>query len=117
MKNASALVIANCIKHCLFIFIKISYKIFFIALTLKITLHVSKIFIVACIFTIFMFFPQYLAVIGKRFIQGKIATAFTGYKVSKPLVKQFMCDRSFPAIAINQLACVLLCAFLMKSGS
>src|SRR5688572_15613633 len=94
-----------------------SYKVLSFTAAHKVTLHIIKIMFIGKVFTIFIFIPQVFAVVGKTFIYGKIAPAFSRYQVAKPLVKQFMRNGFFPAIAISQLAVVLVSAILVQGSS
>ncbi len=76
MQNAAAFIITYRIKHRFLIRIKETHQVFLVAAALQVTSHIRIILGISGILTIFIFIPQRLAIIGKRFIQRQVAPAF-----------------------------------------
>ena len=71
-----------------------------IGFVVQVFLNVFEIDGISRIFAIFIFIPDCFTEIGKGFIDGKIAPAFCGNQIAKPLMKKFMGYIVFPCIAI-----------------
>ena len=83
----------------------VAHQVFLCILrTTEVLLHILVVLRIAKILPVFIFFPQHLAEIGKRFINGKIAPAFGSYIIAKPMMEKLMRYRAFPAIAVEQFS-------------
>ena len=100
MQDAPAFIITNGVKNIFFIRVMVSHQVLVFTSAEQVSLHVFQVVFISIILSVFIFTPQVFAVIGKTFINGNITPAFCGNKVTKPLVKQFMCNGSFPDIAV-----------------
>src|SRR5687767_6193713 len=87
MQYAAPFIVTNCVKHVFFILVMKTYKVFVLAATLQIPLHITIVLRITCIFAIFIFIPQCFTVVGKRFIECQVAPAFSSNIITKPLMK------------------------------
>ena len=118
MLYPSALLVAYQVEYIFLVAVFKANEVFLGFVGVREVLSLSlEILFVAGIFSVFVFHPEGLAVIGHGFINGDVAPAFGGYVIAEPLVKEFMGDNGFPGIAIGELAAVLVSAFLVKGGS
>src|SRR5690606_18868117 len=115
MKGGTAFVVGNAIKHILFGMVIKPYKVFGNVRGICIvSLRSFHQRIIGEILPVFMFVPEVLAIVGERFIYGKVAPAFSSNNISEPMMKCFVCNYIFPAVFINQITRFLLGSLLVQ---
>ena len=116
VQDPASFLITDGIKHLLAVFVVKAHKVFFRIVTHQVALQTAEIFSITGILSIFVLIPKGLAIIGKRFVKGKVAPAFCSHIIAKPLVKQFMCNGAFPDISICEFSGILLGGFLVDGS-